>query len=104
MSVQAVCVLERGCNPELFWDIHTLVLPALQQEPTQLTLVRALQIKRMKFRLPHIFLSTSKMPLRKFYAEKHLLHEPHIPCSPAPSLSEGWAGSGLAEGAALAGL
>lgn len=99
-----MCVLERGWNPELFWDIHTLALPALQQELTQLTLVRALQIKRMKFRLAHIFLSTSKMPLGKFYAQKHLLHEPHIPCSPAPSISKGWAGSGLAEGAALAGL
>lgn len=90
-------MLERGWNPELFWDLHTLVLPALQEELRQLTLVRALQVKRMKFRLSPIFLSTNKMPLRKFYAQKHLLHQPHTPCSPAPCFPR----AGLALGSGL---
>lgn len=40
-------MLERGCNPQLFWDIHTLVLPALQQELTQLTLDEILPFSRI---------------------------------------------------------
>lgn len=64
-------MLERGCNPELFWGVHTLVLPALQQEPRQLTLD--------EMQVSHRFLSTNKMPVRVLCAQKHLLQQPPVP-------------------------
>lgn len=89
-------MLERGCNPELFWDVHTLVLPALQQELTQLTfdeIQACSHIFEYKQNASQEVLCTEASPASAPYS---------LFCS---SLHfQGWAGSGLAAGSAVAAL
>lgn len=56
ISVQPVYMLESGCNPEPFQAINILVVfSALQQDLTQLRLIRFLQLEIMRLRISHIF-------------------------------------------------
>lgn len=103
VSVQPRYMLKSGCNHGLVWDINIpVVFPALQQDLRQLRLVRFPELEVMKLRLSHIF-NTSKMPLRMFHAQKHLLHEKHRSCFPVSYVFK-WSASTWLQVAALANL
>lgn len=101
-SVQPVCVLERGCNPELFWNVHSLVLPALQQELTLLTLAGLSRLKGWNSGFLTYFWIQARCLSGSFMHRSISCISLTFPVPPIPCISKGWAGSGLAAGAALA--